>query len=459
MFIKQFYTNCLSEAAYYIESNGQAAVIDPLRDVSPYIQLAEERGATIQFVFETHFHADFVSGHLELARKTGADIIYGSGAQADYEITVAEDNAVFTLGDVQLKVLHTPGHTMESSCIMLMDEVGTEHALFTGDTLFIGDVGRPDLAVNASLSQEDLAGFLYDSIYEKILPLGDDLIIYPGHGKGSKCGKKLSDKKWSTLGAERKSNYALQGLSKPEFIQTVTEGLSTPPQYFPKNAQLNKAGYISLDQVLNNAYRPLSAQDFAETLLQQNALVLDCRASSNWAAGYVRGSLHVGMDGSFAVWVGTLVKDINQPLLLITEPEMEREAIIRLARVGYDNVLGFLKGGMDTWMKAGKKVDRVKCICPNAFLNLAYEGQILDVRRPDEVASGALPSAINIPLEELYARLIALDKEAPVYVYCRSGYRSAVAASILKQQGFESVVNIKKGYQGLSQPSKACTCA
>jgi hydroxyacylglutathione hydrolase len=458
MYIKQLYTNCLAEAAYYIESNGEAAIIDPLRETTPYLELAKERDSKIKYVFETHFHADFVSGHIDLAKATGAAIVYGPTASAEYDVMVAEDMEQFPLGNIHIKVLHTPGHTLESSCFLVVDEHGKEHAVFTGDTLFIGDVGRPDLAVKTDLSREDLARFLYRSINEKLMTLHDDVIVYPGHGAGSQCGKALSDETESTIGQQKQYNYALNVSSEDDFVKQVTEGLNAPPQYFPKNAVINKKGYQSIDVVLEKADTPLTADQFETEKNKEQTLVIDSRASSEFSTGFVPGALNIGLDGFFAVWVGTLVEDLNTPLLLVTEKGMEKDTALRLARVGYENVIGYLDGGFDAWLEAGKTEDTIINMCPVDFKANSNDKSIIDVRNFPEYDAGHVENAKNIPLAALENSLSELNVKDTLHIYCKSGYRSMIASSILKRNGFKNIVNVKKGYDGIANPELTCCC-
>lgn len=459
MYIKQLYTNCLAEAAYYIESNGEAAIVDPLRETEPYEQLAKERGASIKYVFETHFHADFVSGHIDLAQKTGAQIIYGPTADAGYEITVAEDEQLFPLGNIQIKVLHTPGHTMESSCFLVIDENGKEHSIFTGDTLFVGDVGRPDLAVKSDLSREDLARFLYRSINEKLIPLEDEVIIYPGHGPGSQCGKSMAKETQSTIGIQKQTNYALNTKSEDDFVEQVVCGLNVPPQYFPKNAQINKEGYQqSIDNILNKADNGLTVEQFEKEKNKEGYIIIDSRSASEFSAGFVPNSINIGLDGFFAVWVGTLIEDLNSPILLVTEEGDEEKTALRLARVGYENVIGYLKGGIAAWQSAHKETWSVENVCPTNF-RANYQGKnMLDVRTENEFSDGHLEGAINVPLANLSTLLTELDSTLTYHVYCKGGYRSMIASSILKREGFKNIINVKKGYDAIVDDTKACSC-
>lgn len=455
MKVEQIYTNCLAEAAYYIESEGEAAIIDPLRETAPYIEMAESRGAEIKFVFETHFHADFVSGHVDLAKQTGATIVFGPTAKPSYEAHVAKDNEEFKLGKITIKVLHTPGHTMESSCFLIVDEEGKDHAIFTGDTLFIGDVGRPDLAVTSTMTKEDLASHLYDSLREKILNLSDDVILYPGHGQGSACGKNMSAETIDTLGHQKEVNYALRpDMSKEEFVKEVIEGILPPPQYFPKNAVLNKMGYSSFEEVLQKGMFAMGADEFS-TWTEKNAVILDTRSKEEYAVSHVPGSVFIGLDGSFASWVGTLISDLKQPIAFIASEGREEEVVTRLARVGYDNCVGYLKGGMNAWMEAGKKVRRQESISASEFADRISENgmKVLDVRRPAEFTSEHLMGAENTPLDFIYDQLEKLDKAQGYYVHCKSGYRSLVATSILRNHGFEKVIDVAGGFKAIKETS------
>ncbi|WP_038029700.1 MBL fold metallo-hydrolase [Thermonema rossianum] len=452
-FVEQMYTNCLAEAAYYIQSGDEAVVIDPLREPDPYIQMAQKHGAKIKYVFETHFHADFVSGHLDLAKKTGATIVYGPTAQPNFEAYIAKDGEEFKVGKVTIKALHTPGHTMESTTYLLIDDEGKEVAIFTGDTLFIGDVGRPDLAVKTDLTKEDLAGHLYDSLRNKIMPLPDEMIVFPGHGAGSACGKHLAKETYDTLGNQKQTNYALQPMSKEEFIKVVTEGLLPPPQYFPKNAVLNKMGYESYDAVVEKAFTPMTVED-VEKAIAQGAVVLDVRTPDEFRKGHIPSALNIGLDGGmFAVWVGTIVEDLNTPIVLITPENRERETITRLARVGYDHVLGFLNDGMQEWAQAGKEIATVESVSAEEFARLYEEGKtaVLDVRRPGEYAAGHVKGALNYPVDYLQQHLAELDKSKKYYIHCAGGYRSMIACSILKRHGFEQVVDVMGGYNAIKQ--------
>lgn len=449
MYIEQLYTNCLAEAAYWIESEGEAAVIDPLRETEPYLAKAKERGVKIKYVFETHFHADFVSGHIDLARKTGATIVYGPGAETNYAIHNAHDGEEFKIGKLTIRALHTPGHTPESSCYLLIDENGKENAVFTGDTLFVGDVGRPDL-LDGKMTKEALAGMLFDSLKNKLKPLADEVLLYPGHGAGSACGKNIGKETWSTIGEQKKMNYAMLITDRDEFIRTVTEGLSAPPQYFFKDAMINKKGYDSIDEVLDRNVKGLDAAQ-AKLAIENGALVLDTRSKEEFSAGFVPGSLFIGLDGTYAVWVGTLV-DINRPILVVANDGKEREAILRLARVGYENVAGYLAGGVAAWKAAGNAIDTIVNMEAETFANEITSGNskrtILDVRRPGEFNGGHVLNAENLCLTKFSdeKNLSALKPEGSYFVHCQSGYRSMIAASILKAKGINDIVNVREGW-------------
>lgn len=461
MKVEQIYTGCLAQGAYYIESNGEAAIIDPLREVQPYIDMAKRRHAKIKYVFETHFHADFVSGHVDLAKKTGATIVYGpTQMKTGFDALIATDGQIFSLGNAKVKLIHTPGHTMESSCFLLIDEDGNEKAIFTGDTLFIGDVGRPDLAqhVIADLTQEKLAGHLYDSLQNKILPLKDDLIVYPAHGAGSACGKNMSKETSDTLGNQKKTNYALRpGLSREQFINELLSGLTMPPGYFPKNVLMNINGYDSIDAVMERGHRELSATEFEMEAELKEALIIDTRRALEFGEGFIPGSVNIGIDGSFAVWAGTMIPDIKQEILLVTEPGREDEVITRLARVGYDHTIGYLRGGFKSWMDAGKPVDKIPSVTVNQFA--AEESadptiNILDVRRKSEFDSEHIVNAINTPLDYINESMAMIDKEKTYYVHCAGGYRSMIFASILKARGYDNLVNVDGGFSAIKASGK-----
>lgn len=449
MKIEQIYTGCIAHAAYYLESNGEAAIFDPLREVQPYIDRATKDNAKIKYVFETHFHADFVSGHLDLATKTGATIVYGPTAKPGFDALVAEDNQVFEVGKYKVKVIHTPGHTMESTTYLLIDEKGKEHGIISGDTLFIGDVGRPDLAqhVIADLTQEKLANHLFDSLRNKIMPLADDLIVYPNHGAGSACGKKMSKETTDTLGNQKKTNYALRAdMTREEFVKELLTGLTNPPGYFPKNVLMNIQGYESLDTVMDRGNKALSPQEFELVATETHALILDTRAPEAFAKGFIPNSINIGLEGSFAMWVGEMITDIKQKILLITENGKEEEAIIRLSRVGYDHTIGYLNGGFEAWKNAGFETDTVTRMSASE-LEVFYSNEplIIDVRKKSEYDSEHIVNAINIPLNELNARFIEIPKNQAFILHCAGGYRSMIAASILKSRGFEDFKDVEGG--------------
>ena len=466
MHIEQIYTGCLAQGAYYIRSGNEAAVIDPLREVQPYIDRAAADGVEIKYIFETHFHADFVSGHVTLAKATGAPIVYGPGAQTDFEAINATDGQEFKLGDVTIVALHTPGHTLESTCYLLRDERGRDHALFSGDTLFLGDVGRPDLAQKVgSLTKEDLAGILFDSLREKVMPLSDEVLVYPAHGAGSACGKNMSSDTVGTIGGQRVSNYALrQNMTREEFIAEVTEGLTAPPAYFPLNVKLNKGGYEDIEVVLDRGQAALAPERFEEAVNATGALVLDVRGREEFAAGHVPRSIFIGIDGSFAPWVGALVKDIHQPILLVTPEGREEEVITRLARVGFDQTLGYLAGGIEAWRAAGKEVDTVTVVDVEQVLAEAEKDgtprPVVDVRKPSEHDGGHLVDSLTAPLSRLNDHLDDLPpEETPFYVHCQSGYRSMVASSILKARGIHHFADVRGGYKALKAAGAEITNA
>jgi hydroxyacylglutathione hydrolase len=454
MQIEQIYTGCLAEAAYYIESNGEVAIIDPLRETGPYLERAKKDNAKIKYVLETHFHADFVSGHLDLASQTGATIVFGPTAEPGYPAHIAKDNEILPLGNIFIKVLHTPGHTMESSSFLLLDENKKEVAVFTGDALFIGDVGRPDLAVKTDLSQEDLAGHLYESLQNKILTLPDSITIYPGHGAGSACGKNMSKETTDTLGNQKKTNYALQAKSKEEFVASVLDGLVAPPQYFPKNAVMNKLGYESIENVLDRGLKALSPNAFDAAANETEALLLDVRDPQDFAKGHVPNSINIGLDGVFATWVGTLIPDLKQELLLIAYPGKEEEAITRLSRVGYDYTIGFLSGGYEAWVAADKEIETVDCIEPEAFAAKFKENPklyVLDIRKESEYNAEHIEGVKNFPLDFINQNMAELSKDKTYYLHCAGGYRSMIMSSILKARGFHNLVNINGGFAALKQ--------
>ena len=455
MTIEQIYTGCLAQGAYYIESKGEAAIIDPLREVGPYIKRAREDGAEIKYIFETHFHADFVSGHLTLAQKTGAPIIYGPMADPKFNALIAEDGQEFQLGDLTIVVLHTPGHTMESTTYLLRDAAGKDHAIFSGDTLFLGDVGRPDLAQKAaSMTQEELASNLYDSLRNKIMPLSDDIIVYPAHGAGSACGKNMMKETVDTLGNQKQTNYALRAdMTRKEFIKEVTEGLLPPPQYFPLNVKLNKEGYEDVEEVLERGTRPLSPAAFEAAANETGALILDVRHEEDFAKGHIPRSIFIGLDGSFAPWVGALVADTQQPILLVAPEGREEEAVIRLSRVGFDNTLGNLEGGFVAWKQAAMEYDTVSAVTAKGLKELMEEQEVkvFDVRKNSEHLSEHLIGAENTPLDFLNDHLAEFPKNDVFYLHCAGGYRSMIAASILKSRGMHNLVDISGGFKALKE--------
>lgn len=457
MKIEQIYTKCLAHAAYYIESEGEAVIIDPLREVDPYIEMAKRDGAEIKYVFETHFHADFVSGHLDLAKKTGATIIYGPTAESDFDFQLVEDGGIIKVGKVTFELIHTPGHTMESSCFLLRDENGKEAALFTGDTLFIGDVGRPDLAqrVFSDLTQDKLAGHMFDSLRNKIMPLSDEIIVYPAHGAGSACGKNMSKETFDTLGNQKKVNYALNPeFTKDQFIKELTTGLTPSPAYFPNNAIINRKGYEEFDSVLERNSKPLSVNEFEFLAQEDDVLILDTRNQNDFVKGFVPNSIFIGIQGDFAPWVGTVIEDINQKIIFVSEPGKEEEVITRLSRIGYDNVLGYLKDGFEAWKNAGKETESIESIDISEFENrylLNPEMNILDVRRAGEYDSEHVKSAQNLPVDYINKNLSEASKDKKYYVHCAGGYRSVIFASIAKSKGFNELVNIEGGFGKIKQ--------
>jgi len=460
MKVEQIYTGCLAQGAYYIESNGEAAIIDPLREVAPYIQKAALNGATIKYVLETHFHADFVSGHIDLAQKTGATIVYGPTAAPNFPFYSAKDGEELTIGKIKIKVLHTPGHTMESTCYLLIDENGKSTSLFSGDTLFIGDVGRPDLAqkVEADLTQDILAAHLFDSLRNKIMPLADDIIVYPAHGAGSACGKNMSKETTDTLGNQKKTNYALRAdMSKEEFIAAVLDGLVAPPSYFPLNVMMNIQGYDSIDKVLERGQHALSADAFEVAANETGALILDTRDAQTFAKGFVPNAINIGIDGSFAPWVGAMIPDIKQEILLITEPGRETEVITRLARVGYDFTIGYLDGGIEAWTKAGKELDTIQSVSADTLSAKQKEDatvDILDVRKASEYGSEHIINAQNAPLDFINDSMASIDKDKTYYVHCAGGYRSMIFISILKARGYDHLIDVKGGFKEIKESGK-----
>lgn len=451
MYIQQLYTGCLSEAAYYIESEGIAAIVDPLRDIEPYLDLARERKARIAYIFETHFHADFVSGHLDLSKATGAPIVYGPQTETRFPVHVAKDGEKFSVGNLTIEVLHTPGHTLESTCYLLYDAEGRKHALFTGDTLFVGDVGRPDLAQKgAEMTMEDLAGMLFDSLQRKVIPLPDDVLIYPAHGAGSSCGKSLGPETFSTLGEQKKANYALQPQTREEFIKAVTDGLSAPPQYFPINARINKEGYDPLDEILEKALQPLSIAAFKEKTGVEDRLILDTRPATLFAEGFIPGSVFIGLEGRFAEWAGSLLP-FDKPMVLVTRVGEERETVIRLARVGFSKIEGYLEGGFEAWDQAGETKDLVINVeADELAMDIPFDDNlvVVDVRRETEYADGHVKDAINLPLHEMTdpGNLVQIEDHHNLYVHCAGGYRSMIAVSLLKREGIHNLRNVLGGW-------------
>lgn len=454
MKVEQIYTGCLAQGAYYIESNGEAAIIDPLREVQPYIERAAKDGAKIKYIFETHFHADFVSGHVDLAQKTGAQIVYGPTAKPEFDSIIGEDNQVFQLGNVTITLLHTPGHTMESVVYLLKDENGKDHSIFTGDTLFLGDVGRPDLAQKAaSLTQEDLAGLLYESLMNKIMPLSDDITVYPAHGAGSACGKNMMKETVDTLGNQKKTNYALNQPDKASFIAAVTEGLTPPPAYFPMNVAMNKKGYESFDKVLNQGMKALSAEEFETAAESTGALILDTRGNMEFYKEFIPQSVNIGLKGDFAPWVGAMIADVSQPILLVTDPGQEEEAVTRLSRVGFDNVLGHLKGGFNTWKEVGMEIDSINRITADEFADKVNvkEDKVLDVRKESEYGAEHVEDAYNRPLAYINDWIKDIDPKEHFYLHCAGGYRSMIAASILQGRGYRNFTEVAGGFGAIAK--------
>ncbi|MBU3822923.1 MBL fold metallo-hydrolase [Flavobacteriaceae bacterium XHP0103] len=462
MKIEQIYTGCLAQGAYYIESNGEVAIIDPLRETQQYVDKANSENAKIKYIFETHFHADFVSGHIDLAKKTGAKIIFGPTATTDYEAYIAKDDEEFKLGNVTIKVLHTPGHTLESATYLLIDENGKNHAIFSGDTLFLGDVGRPDLAIKSDLTKEDLASMLFDSLRNKIMPLADDVIVYPAHGAGSACGKNLSKDTMGLLGEQKKTNYALrEDMTKEAFVKEVLDGIPPPPQYFAKNALMNKKGYDTFETILKKGNTPLNAEDFEAVVNHEGALVLDVRTEKEFTDGHIPNSIFIGLNGSFAPWVGALIPDINQPIVLVTPIGKEKEAVTRLSRVGYDNTLGYLEGGFKTWEASGKDIETLDSISAEAFAEAFKDKKlnVLDVRKDGEYKSTHLKGDYvqHFALDYINDNMNKIDRDKTYYVHCAGGYRSAIAASILKARGFNNLVDITGGITALQNTNVPLT--
>lgn len=459
MKVEQIYTGCLAQGAYYIVSGNEAAIVDPLREVQPYLDRLEKDNVTLKYIFETHFHADFVSGHIDLSKKTGAPIVYGPTAEPSFDALVAEDNQVFEIGNAKIKVLHTPGHTMESSTYLLIDEEGKETAIFSGDTLFLGDVGRPDLAQKAAnLTQEELAGLLYDSLTDKIMPLSDDITVYPAHGAGSACGKNMQKETVDTLGNQKKTNYALNQPNREAFIEAVLDGLSAPPKYFGMNVAMNKGGYESFENVMNKGLNPLSPNDFETAAEETGALILDTRPAADFHKGFVPNAVNIGLEGDFAPWVGAMIVDVKQPLLLVTEPGTEQEAITRLSRVGFDNVIGYLDGSFESWKNSGKEVDEIKRISPEEFADqFNTDSKVIDVRKPTEYAAEHVNDAYSKPLDAISEWAGTIDEKEHFFLHCAGGYRSMIAASILNSRGIRNFTEVEGGFNGIKKTGKVPT--
>lgn len=456
MTIEQIYTGCLAQGAYYIRSGNEAVIIDPLREVDSYIEKARNDGATIKYILETHFHADFVSGHLDLAAKTGATIVFGPTATPKFNAHIATDGEELKVGDITFNVLHTPGHTMESTTYLLKDEDGKDVAIFTGDTLFLGDVGRPDLAQKAAhLTKEQLAGLLFDSLHSKIIPLSDSITVYPAHGAGSACGKNMSKETVDTLGHQKQTNYALRAsMSRNEFIKEVTDGLEAPPAYFPENVRMNKEGYESIDKVIKSGTQPLSTEEFELIANETSALILDTRSASDFSRGFIPNSINIGIEGSFAPWVGALIPGVNQPLLIISDKGREEEVVTRLARVGYDNTLGYLTGGFESWVNAGKQTDTINSIAAAELANqVTKDSIIIDVRKRSEFQAEHVEGAINLPLDFINDHLAEIPKQGKVFVHCAGGYRSMIAISILKARGWDNLIDVSGGFKAIAETS------
>lgn len=455
MKIEQIYTGCLAQGAYYIVSENEAAIIDPLRETKPYLERLEKDGVKLKYIFETHFHADFVSGHLDLSKKTGAPIVYGPTAEPDFDAIIAEDNQIFTIGKIKIKVLHTPGHTMESSTFLLIDESGKETAIFSGDTLFLGDVGRPDLAQKAAhMTQEELAGLLYDSLQNKIVPLADDITVYPAHGAGSACGKNMQKETVDTLGNQKKTNYALKQPNKESFVKEVLDGLSAPPKYFGMNVAMNKGGYDDFENVLEKGKNPLNAEDFEKTAEDSGALILDTRAAADFHKGFIPNSINIGLKGDFAPWVGAMIVDVKQPILLVCENGSEEEVITRLSRVGFDHVLGYLEGGFESWKNSGKEIDTIRRISAEEFAEKFNENiKVIDVRKESEYEAEHVNEAFRRPLSEINGWAGTLDKDEHFFIHCAGGYRSMIAASILNSRGIRNFSEIEGGFNKIKETS------
>lgn len=459
MKIEQIYTGCLAQGAYYIVSGNEAAIIDPLREIQPYLDRLQKDNVTLKYIFETHFHADFVSGHLDLSKATNAPIVYGPTAQPNFEAITASDNQIFEIGNIKIKVLHTLGHTMESTTYLLIDEDGKEHAIFSGDTLFLGDVGRPDLAQKAAnMTQEELAGLLYESLNNKIMPLGDDIIVYPAHGAGSACGKKMQKETVDTLGNQKKTNYALNQPNKEAFIKEVLDGLAPPPKYFGMNVAMNKGGYESFENVKNKALTPISPDDYEAIAEDTGALILDTRPAPIFHQGFVPNSINIGLKGDFAPWVGAMIVDVQQPILLVTEEGTEDEAITRLARVGFDNVIGYLDGGFDAWKNSGNEVDSIKRITPDQFVEeFNDDSVIIDVRKVSEYNAEHVNDAFNKPLDFIADWANTIEDGEHFFLHCAGGYRSMIAASILNSKGIRNFTEIEGGFNGIKKTEKIPT--
>jgi hydroxyacylglutathione hydrolase len=459
MVVEQLYTSCLAQGAYYIQSEGEAAIIDPLREYKPYLDLAAKNNAKIKYIFETHFHADFVSGHLDLAEHTGADIIFGPNAKTDFKSIIANDNQEFKIGKLTIKVLHTPGHTLESSTYLLLDENQKPHCIFSGDTLFIGDVGRPDLAIKSDLTQEDLAGMLYDSLHTKIMTLPDDVIVYPAHGAGSACGKNMSKETFDTLGNQKKTNYALANITKAAFVKELTTDILPAPQYFAKNAQLNKSGYGNYDTITSNGTKALTVNDVKHLLDTTTAIILDVRKPAEFATEHVTNSIFIGIDGQFAPWVGALITDLKQPIILVTPPGREEETVMRLSRVGYDNCIGFIDGGVNTWKQAGNETSTILSITADEFTGKLNNSSldVLDVRKPGEYQASHLVNVESNPLDFITDWQNSLSKEKEYHIHCAGGYRSMIAASILKRNGYDKLIDVAGGYGAIQKTNAKTT--
>lgn len=454
MKIEQIYTGCLAQGAYYITSKGEAAIIDPLRETAPYIQKLEKDGVKLKYIFETHFHADFVSGHVDLSNKTGAAIVYGPTAQPAFDAIVANDEELFKVGDITIKVLHTPGHTMESSTFLLIDETGKDHCIFSGDTLFLGDVGRPDLAQKAAhMTQEELAGLLYESLMNKIIPLADEVIVYPAHGAGSACGKNMMKETVDTLGNQKKINYALNQPNKEAFIKAVTDGLTPPPGYFGMNVAMNKSGYSQFDSILKKGLTPLNPAELQKAVSDENALILDTRDNTDFYKGFIPGAVNIGVNGDFAPWVGAMVVDVNQPIILVTDEGKEEECITRLSRVGFDNVIGYLQGGFNSWLKSGLSVDTIDRTSATQFAKEfdVEKDMIIDVRRIGEYTAEHVENAWNYPLDFINDWMSQLATDTHFYLHCAGGYRSMIAASILQARGYRNFTEIEGGFNAIAQ--------